>query len=117
MKGAIDPTAMTRTVAAVENVIDYYIFDHGDAFLQPDEDPYIFRGIYGVSFRVQSMPQELLSWSYVRGAVQGLKEMLCQRGQYYQTDFSIFDSGDGLKGELVGQGRLSISSSNNVTAG
>ena len=116
MKGAIDPTAMTRTVTAVNDLIDYYIFDHGDGYLQPDEDPYIFKGIYGVSFRVQSMPQELLSWSYVRGAAQGLKEMLCQKGQYYQTDFNIFDSGDGLKGELVGQGRLSTGSSNNVTA-
>ena len=116
MKGAIDPTAMTRTVRAVYDVIDYYIFDHGDGFLQPHEDPYIFNGLYGVSFRIQSAPQQLLSWSYVRGAAQGLKEMFCQKGQYYQTDFNIFDSDDGFGGELVGQGRLSTGLGNNVTA-
>lgn len=105
---------MTRTVTAVYDVIEFYIFDHGDGFLQPDEDPYLFRGIYGVSFRVQSMPQQLLSWSDVRGAAEGLKELLCQKGQYYQADFNIFDYGS-----LVGQGRLSTSPdflSNNVTA-
>ena len=119
MNKAIDPTAMTRTVAAVYNVVDYYIFDHGDRFLEPDEDPYIFTGIWGVSFRVQSMPQQLLSWSYVRGAAEGLNKMLCQKGQYYQTDFNIFDGENGLSGEMVAQGRLSTGPnvlSKNVTA-
>ena len=110
---------MKRTVTAVYNVVDYYIIDHGDKFLQADEDPYVFTGVWGVSFRVQSMPQQLLSWSYVRGAVEGLNKMLCQKGQYYQTDFDIFDGEDGALGELVGQGRLSTGPnilSNNVTA-
>lgn len=110
---------MTRTVTAVNNVIDYHIFDHGDGFLQPDEDPFIFTGIWGVSFIVQSVPPQLLSWSDVRGAAEGLKKMLCQRGQYFQTDFDIFDSDHGLVGQLVGQGRLRTIPnllSNNVTA-
>ena len=117
MNEAIDPTAMTETVTAVYNVIDYQIFEHGDGFLQRDEDPFIFTGIWGVSFKVQSMPHELLSWSDARGAAEGLKKMLCQRGQYFLNDFNIFDSDDG---QMVGQGRLSTIPNllrNNATAG
>lgn len=52
---------MRQTVTTVYNVIDLYIIDQGDRYLRPDEDPYVFDGPYGASFRVQSMPQQLLT--------------------------------------------------------
>ena len=103
---------MRRTVNGVYNFFDFQIFEHGDGLLPPNENPFMYESIQGCSFIVQSMPPHQLSWSYLRGAAEGMKETLCQRGRYYQNDFDIYDSDDGL----VGKGRLSATSlSNNVT--
>ena len=56
---------MRRTVTTVYNVTDLYKIDHGDGYLWPDEDPYVFDGSYGASFRVLLMPQQLPKWSYM----------------------------------------------------
>ncbi len=105
---------MKRTVQNVYNIFDFQIFEHGDGLLPPDENPFEYYGTegYTFNFEVQSLPQHQLTWSYMRGAAEGMNRMLCLRGQYYQNDFDIYDSDEGL----VGKGRLSATfPSNNVT--
>ena len=88
----IDGKDLAWILLTIHEYIDVRLRTKGDGTLAPKHDPFGFSTAPArISFKAQSEPERLLTWSVLQTAVEGLYFCLPQALQYYGATFRIRD--------------------------